>query len=225
MTIDMSVTILNFHGIGDSVSGVPEGERRYWCPTATWQLLADRIVALREVGIPVAVTFDDGNVSDINHALPILAERGLTAEFFACAGRIGHPGYLSASLLRDLRGAGMSIGSHGWSHVDLRRVDDAELLREAESSRAALSEASEGPVDDFAIPFGSYDRRVLRALRGYRRVYTRDGGRVRPGAWLQPRSSYVVGWTPETVSQLVAGRATPWQWLGRAAARGVKRIR
>lgn len=225
MTLAQSVTVLNFHGIGDPVLTVPESERRYWCPTATWPLLADRIAALRDVGIPVAITFDDGNASDIDHALPVLAERGLTAEFFACAGRIGTPGYLAASSLRDIRAAGMSIGSHGWSHVDLRRVDDAELHRETESSRAALSEASEGPVDDFAIPFGSYDRRVLRALRGFQRVYTSDGGRVRPGAWLQPRSSYVVGWTPETVSQLVAGRATSWQRLGRAAARGVKRIR
>ncbi len=37
------------------------------------------------------------------------------------------------------------------------------------------------PVSSVAIPFGSYDRRVLRRLRGagLRRVYTSDGGRAR----------------------------------------------
>jgi hypothetical protein len=47
------------------------------------------------------------------------------------------------------------------------------------------------PVSRVAIPFGSYDRHVLRRLRQARvtRAYTSDGGRAKPGSWLQPRNS------------------------------------
>lgn len=219
------VTVLNFHGIGDPVVDIPADERPYWCSAATWLRLADAIVALRDRGVPVAITFDDGNVSDLEFALPVLAELGLTATFHACASRTGSLGYLSASQLQELRRAGMRIGSHGWSHVDLRRVDAGELAHEADASRLALAAASGGPVDDFAIPFGSYDRRVLRALRGYQRVYTSDGGRGSAAAWLQPRYSYRIGWTPETVTRLAIERPAPWQWLRRATVRGMKQIR
>jgi hypothetical protein len=46
-------------------------------------------------------------------------------------------------------------------------------------------------VDEAACPFGSYDRKVLRALRsaGYKRVFTSDGGSTSSRAWLASRTS------------------------------------
>lgn len=225
MTQSETVTVFNFHGIGEPAVAVPEDERPYWCATPTWLQLAEQIAAVRERGVPVAVTFDDGNGSDIAHALPALVQLGLTATFHPCAGRIGSPGYLSAGELLELRAAGMAIGSHGWSHVDLRQVDDAELARETDASRDALAQASGGPVEHFAIPFGSYDRRVLRALRGYRRVFTSDGRPAAATAWLQPRHSYTVGWTPATIVRLATERPAAWRRVRQTLAGGIKQIR
>ena len=42
----------------------------------------------------VRITFDDGNASDVEQALPALRERGLTATFFVVAGRLGTPRFL-----------------------------------------------------------------------------------------------------------------------------------
>ncbi len=218
-------TIFNFHGIGEPVVDVPDAELPYWCPATTWPLLAHQIAGLRDRGIPVAITFDDGNTSDVEHALPVLVQLGLTATFHPCAGRIGRRGYLAADQLRALRAAGMAIGSHGWSHVDLRRLAAGELAREADASRDALAQASDGPVDQFAIPFGSYDRRVLRALRSYRRVYTSDGEPARADSWLQPRYSYSDGWTPATITRLATEQSPAWCRLGRTVIGAVKRNR
>jgi hypothetical protein len=46
-------------------------------------------------------------------------------------------------------------------------------------------------VSEVAVPFGSYDRHVVRALRrtGVTRVYTSDGGWARAGSWMQARTS------------------------------------
>lgn len=210
--------ILNFHGIGEPWEGVPAAERRYWCPTVDWIELADAIaVTGAREGVRIELTFDDGNVSDIEVALPALLERGLRATFFVCAGRLGLPRYLGAQDLRDLRSAGMGVGSHGFDHVDLRRLDPAALRREAAESREALQATGVGAVEEFALPFGSYDRRVLRQLRGYRRILTSDRGLAASGR-LVPRESYVRGWRPADVVRMATAGESWW-------GRGLRRLR
>lgn len=213
--------VLNFHGIGEPWDGVPPDEVPYWCALDDWLHLADAIAELDRSGpVPVEVTFDDGNLSDVEHALPALLERGLRATFFVCAGRIGEPRYLDDDGLRHLREHGMAVGSHGWAHVDLRRVDDDGLQREAVGSQERL-----GGVDEFAIPFGSYDRRVLKALRGHRRLYSSDRGLARDGARPVPRESYVLGWEPTTPHRLATRRASAARRLRARAVRLTKRLR
>ncbi|MFP5416444.1 MAG: polysaccharide deacetylase family protein [Actinomycetes bacterium] len=218
--------VVTFHGIGDPWPGVPGGELPYWCPAKEWPGFAETIADLQQRSVtPLEVTFDDGNASDLEHGLPALVRCGVTATFFACAGRLGDRHFLSAADLRSLRAAGMGIGSHGWAHTDLRRADDRELGRAAEDSRATLSDAIGEPVDRFAIPFGSYDRRVLRALRGYRAVYTSDQDRAQPDAWLVPRFSYTRAWTPDTLRRLASDTVPAAARLRRGLARAVKRLR
>lgn len=195
--------VVNFHGIGDPWSGVPEDERPFWCPSDRWPAFADELAAMTDHShMPIDITFDDGNASDIDLALPALVQRGLHATFFPCAARLGEPGYLSASDLTTLRAAGMAIGSHGWAHVDLRRTTPSELQREAKEARTTLSLASQGPINAFAVPFGSYDRRTLRALRGFDSVYTSDRTLANGSAWLKPRFSYTADWTPDILPRL-----------------------
>src|SRR5207342_3607508 len=93
------------------------------------------------VGRPdVQLTFDDGNASDVEIALPSLLERGLSAEFFVLAGLLGEPGRLAADDVRELHGAGMRVGSHGWAHRDWRRIDPSLHAREFSDARQVLAE-------------------------------------------------------------------------------------
>ena len=120
--------ILGLHGIGSPEHGVTEDERSYWISRQAFISLLHTIVVDREgSGLPVAITFDDGNESDALIALPELAKRNLKAIFFVVAGRIGLPHYLDRAALRDLMSAGMEIGSHGMHHCDWRglELDDA----------------------------------------------------------------------------------------------------
>ena len=73
----------------------------------------------------------------------------------------------------------MRIASHGLAHRPWRGLGATELAAELEGSRRLLEAAAGRPVTHAACPFGSYDRRVLHALReaGYERVFTSDGGR------------------------------------------------
>jgi peptidoglycan/xylan/chitin deacetylase (PgdA/CDA1 family) len=181
-----SETILTFHGLGEHPADASERERGVWVPLDWFETLVG--------SAPVSglgFSFDDGNASDLELALPVLARHGLTARFFILAGRLGRPGHLSADQVAELHRAGMTIGSHGLQHRDWCELGDEELRAETLESRAALEQLIGAPVTDAAPPFGSYDRRVLRFLReaGYERVFTSDGGPGRIGARVMGRTS------------------------------------
>lgn len=178
---------VTMHGIGPAPRQLDPGEDETWVSVEQFEQVLDAVADRDDVRL----TFDDGNASDVDIALPRLIERGLHGEFFVLAGLLGAPGRLDADGVQQLVGAGMSIGSHGWAHRDWRRIDTHQAKEEIVDARRLLAELSGQPVAEVAIPFGSYDRHVLRRLRHAKvaRAYTSDGGPARPLAWLQPRNS------------------------------------
>lgn len=196
-----SAKILTFHGLGPPPEHVPSAEKPFWVCTTVFAATIARLSSVEaETGIEMQVTFDDGNSSDYEHAYPILAAAGRTAQVFVITDRIGAPGYLDESQLRDLSKAGFAIGSHGKRHVDLRRISDAELADELAGSRKRLQCVLSAPIDTMSVPFGLFDARVVRAARkaGYRRIYSSSGGLATAHAGLIPRTSIRADFNPET---------------------------
>lgn len=212
------VVNLCFHGIGTIDHEREPGESRYWVGRDTFRSVLDLVVDRPDV----ALSFDDGNASDVAVALPELVDRGLTATFFPVAARLDTPGNLASSDVAALAEAGMDVGSHGMLHRSWRRLDPAGRAAEFDEARAILAEAARRPVLVAACPLGAYDRRVLLELRrrGYRRVMTSDRATARPTAWLQPRFSVRAEDSVGDVRRLLA---RPDTLLGRrsAAARTV----
>lgn len=196
----MREVILNFHGVGPMLRDVSGGERDCWLETDRFAEILDCVQ-----GAPhVQLTFDDGNASDFEVALPLLLERKLTATFFVCSQRLDQPTFLRRDQVTGLLTRGMRIGSHGAAHVPWRGLPDPVLQEELGGSRAILEQVCGRTVDTAACPFGSYDRRVLAALRraGYRATYTSDGGTVRD-AWLKARTTVTSSMPVAKVRQLV----------------------
>ncbi|MET0716148.1 MAG: polysaccharide deacetylase family protein [Mycetocola sp.] len=192
---------LCFHGIGTIGREREAGESQYWVST-------DRFLSILDVVADhpsVRLSFDDGNRSDVDVALPSLHERGLTASFFVLAGRLDDTASLSPHDLRELRSAGMAIGNHGWTHTPWRGLNPADAQRELVDARAALADASGGAVADAALPLGRYDRHLLRRLArvGYGKVYTSDRFPARSSTWLQSRYSVTAADTAESIGSLL----------------------
>ncbi|MEU9476669.1 polysaccharide deacetylase family protein [Streptomyces sp. NPDC048191] len=123
----------------------------------------------------VGLTFDDGYADFTVNALPALARWGCTATLFVLPGLLGghnvwdplgprRPLLTADGILRAAE-AGVEIGSHGLTHVDLTRTDDAELRDETGESRALLQELTGTPVSGFCYPYGTVDRRTMDAVR------------------------------------------------------------
>lgn len=208
----MRALILNFHGVGPLLRPMDPGELDCWLEAGFFEAVLDLASTRPEVGI----TVDDGNESDVSHILPALLRRGLRATFFVCSGRLDQPTFLSRDQLGRLVAEGMGIGSHGVAHLPWRRLSPEQLREELETSRRILAEGCGIPLDEAACPFGSYDRKVLAALKraGYRRVYTSDGGFSGGDGWLVPRTTVTRRMSLQHVRKLLdqgPGRLKQWE--------------
>ena len=212
-----------FHGVGAPARTLESGEDRYWVTTDSFRRILDVLVDRPEVRI----SFDDGNASDVEHALPQLVERGLTATYFVLAGRLGSPGSLDEDGLRELTSHRMAVGTHGMEHRSWRGMDPATARRELADARDRISAVVGRSVTEAAAPMGQYDRAALRRLRalGYRHVHTSDRRHASPQAWLQPRFSVVASDTPETIRDEVLAPQPMPRRIERTAVGLAKRLR
>jgi peptidoglycan/xylan/chitin deacetylase (PgdA/CDA1 family) len=193
-----------------------------WVTIEQFERVLDAVVGIENVRL----TFDDGNASDVEIALPRLLERRLTAEFFLLAGRIGERGRVDADGVRELVKSGMTIGSHGWDHRDWRRLDERHARRELREAPERLAKYAGQPVRRMALPFGAYDRHVLERLRkaGATRVYTNEVGVARGSHWLQPRTSLQYDLDDQWLEDTLRGGPTSLTGLRHQARRAAGRL-
>jgi peptidoglycan/xylan/chitin deacetylase (PgdA/CDA1 family) len=122
----------------------------------------------------VVITFDDGERSVVERALPMMDARGLRGVVYVTTGWIDSPGYLRAEDLRLLSDRGWTIGAHGVTHRFLSDLPEPELERELEGAREDLARVLGSPPDHLSLPGGRADHRVLCAAHkaGYRSLAT-----------------------------------------------------
>jgi peptidoglycan/xylan/chitin deacetylase (PgdA/CDA1 family) len=121
------------------------------------------------------ITFDDGHISNFEHALPILQSRKIKAWFFITVGWTGKkPGYMGWPELRALQEAGQQIGAHGWSHTLLTHCDQNQLQKELLAARLMLEDKLGSSITTLSLPGGRSNQRVLAACQeaGYSQVFT-----------------------------------------------------
>ncbi len=116
----------------------------------------------------VALTFDDAFRSVFEHALPELARYGFPATVFVVSGRCGgwndwdQKGYtgvprlplMSWDELERLAAAGIELGGHGVSHLDLTAIGPERAREEMRACRSEIEERTGRPVRWFAYPYG-----------------------------------------------------------------------
>ncbi len=124
----------------------------------------------------VGITFDDGFVSVLDHALPALQRHGFGATVFVVSGRLdasndweepATPSWplLSARGVQTLAAAGIEIGSHGVNHVRLAGARRDDLVHEVATSKAELAVLVGSEIRGFAYPYGSMDGAAWQAVR------------------------------------------------------------
>jgi peptidoglycan/xylan/chitin deacetylase (PgdA/CDA1 family) len=163
--------------------------------------LGTRCLALDEFGRGAGrspgfvLTFDDGYANVIENALPILAEFSLKATLYAVAGMLGKTntwdqakGDVTERLadvpqLREWIAAGHRLGSHSYTHANLRKLSLAAAREEILGSRMSLEDTFGIPVRHFCYPYGAYTSEVSKLVEecGYLTAVTMKFGTCQPG--------------------------------------------
>ncbi len=147
-------------------------------------------VGLSNTRVNVLISFDDGFINNLTHALPVLQKHGVSGIFFLIADCLaeGAPPHfvkeegepfrtLTAAQAKQMAGAGMTIGSHSMAHRDHRALSEEEMLSDSRQARDIVSAAINRPVNLFAFPWGYYTSGQERKLASeFARIFlTRHG--------------------------------------------------
>jgi peptidoglycan/xylan/chitin deacetylase (PgdA/CDA1 family) len=195
------IPILMYHHVGPVP---PVGLEQYSVTPARFERqlellrrLGYRVISLGEVlgrwmarsaPVPersVVLTFDDGYRDCVDHAVPILTARGLSATFFLVTGDMGRPGrwlsressplYLMGwDSAHDLLQSGFSVGSHTVTHASLLELSPSRVDQELRRSKEDLEDKLGVLVEDFSYPFGIATSEIINATQaaGYRSAVT-----------------------------------------------------
>jgi peptidoglycan/xylan/chitin deacetylase (PgdA/CDA1 family) len=192
------VPILMYHVISSPPAGAPFPDlyvpRSDFAAEISW--LAEHgyhVVTLKQVfdswrgaktlpGKPIVLSFDDGYLSQVTNALPVLKARHwpgvLNLEYrnLRPVWGIRPPG------IRKLLAAGWELDAHTLTHPDLTTVDAARLHEEVAGSRNEIRRRFHVPVNFFCYPAGRYDDAVIAAVQqaGYLGATTTRYGLARP---------------------------------------------
>jgi len=248
----MSVLIVMYHGVEDREGPLFVDRTTFAAhldavvasrlPVLTMSEIADRLRERRLPARAVALTFDDGFVSVVDSAVPLLVERGLRATVFCVAGRLGGtnewptglPGaprvHLAAAPdLKRIAAAGMEIGAHGMDHEPFDTDDPAIVQREIRDARAALERTVIAPVRSVAFPYGAWPARAAAAAvrETYTTACTTRIGRVEtssdPHALPRVDAHYLR--SPRLFRAAIEGRANAYLALRRIGAAARRRVR
>ncbi len=137
-------------------------------------------------GKPVALTFDDGpHPSYTREILSILADHDVTATFFMIGSNVaGHP-----DIVRKVAEAGHAIGTHTWSHANLKRLSATAVRDEIERAVDEVETTTGQRPALFRAPYGNWSPTVFRrcAELGQRSV----AWNVDPRDWEAPGAAVI----------------------------------
>jgi peptidoglycan/xylan/chitin deacetylase (PgdA/CDA1 family) len=145
---------------------------------------------------PVAITFDDGYRSVLEHALPVLERHGFPATVFVPTRWVGRAAewldaddrplpIMDADELRAVDRRGVAVESHGHGHVNLAEADFDTARADMVESRARLRELLGRDSRYFAYPFshGSAEAQRAAAAAGFEAAFSYGAPGVRRYDW------------------------------------------
>jgi len=111
----------------------------------------------------VAITIDDAYLSVYTEAWPRLKAAGFPFTLFVATGPVdqGVGGYMNWNQIRELRDAGVTIGSQTETHPHMAAMDRARNLREISRSNRRFVEELGTQPDLFAYPYGEASSEVM----------------------------------------------------------------
>jgi peptidoglycan/xylan/chitin deacetylase (PgdA/CDA1 family) len=138
----------------------------------------------------ITITFDDGFVSNLVEAVPVMKKVGVQAINYLVADRLGQTSdweareggeadpLMDESQVREWLAAGHQIGAHTCTHPRLSQLSEAQAKEEISASRKKLEDRFGVLIDHFAYPYGDYNPATIELVReaGFKTAVTMHRG-------------------------------------------------
>lgn len=218
------VPILMYHVIADAPAGTAYPD--LWIGPDRF---AAQVAALRDAGFtaitmeelwsawhdggrlpqrPVVLSFDDGDITHVMNAAPVLLQAGWPGVLNLTVQNLGERGLPMWGAKRLIR-QGWEIGSHTVSHPDVTTLDAAGYARELAGSRQAIKQRLGVEVRFFCYPAGKSDEASRKAVAaaGYVAATTVDPGLASRSddPYLLPRVRVDPSTTPAALVRMARG--------------------
>lgn len=146
-------------------------------------------------GKVVGITFDDGYVNNLTHALPVLQQHGFTSTCYAVSQLLGKTNawdiptgiaqvpLMTAAQLQQWVDGGQQVGAHTRNHVHLPDISAEECAKEIAMGRQELEASAASTVAHFCYPYGDFNAETRAAVgaAGFESATTTRRGRCRAG--------------------------------------------
>jgi hypothetical protein len=113
----------------------------------------------------ICLTFDDGCLTDLSVAAPLLLQQRLSATFYVTVNHLGKRGYMTQTQVRELAKLGFEIGSHSMSHRHLNDLKFNDLKMELTDSKKQLEDITGHEVVHFSCPGGRTSELIEKIAR------------------------------------------------------------
>jgi peptidoglycan/xylan/chitin deacetylase (PgdA/CDA1 family) len=158
-------------------------------------------------GKVVGITFDDGYLNNLTHALPVLCQNGFSSTCYAVSQLLGKTNewdrslgiaqtpLMSASELRQWAAGGQEVGAHTRHHVHLTQANLSTCRDEILLSKSDLESVTGSVVNHFCYPYGDHttELSMMAFEAGFQTATTTQRSRCQSGENLLqlPRVSVV----------------------------------
>ena len=127
--------------------------------------------------------------------------------------------------LKELRDAGMPIGSHGKSHSILTEMKEHKIEEELSESKDLLEHHLKINIDCFSVPRGFYDTRVIELAKkvGYRWIFISTPNDYYPEICIS-RVAIKSDWSVNRFKAAIKGQAPINETVGNSIKDTVKKV-
>jgi peptidoglycan/xylan/chitin deacetylase (PgdA/CDA1 family) len=195
-----NIPVLMYHFIGEPPEGLNGGnyvsKENFSKQMAFLDFFGYRVITLDDYyqiktrqkkgsGREIVITFDDGDLSFLKEALPVLEKYKFPVTIFLISAKVptGEDHSLSLAMIKDLQEkySWIDFQAHTKTHPHLKDTPDSQLKEEIFVAKRELEQMLGKPMPYMAYPFGEPTQRIIDEIEkaGYRMAFATSHAKLR----------------------------------------------
>ncbi len=170
----------------------------------------------------VSITFDDGYLSTLKFAAPLLTRYSLPFHVFVTPSLVqsNDRRYLSIPQLRELSEIPqVTIGAHGYRHIPISQISESDRLNELSAARTWLEDVLQKQIQTMSYPFGSTPANIHHVVSqaGYSTAASSLWG-INNSSTNRLMLKRIDLWEGDSNRTLISKLLGYWNWIGRRSS-------